>query len=242
MKQYFSIQPYTGLGKSGYRAKFVNRSDRQGRSLGDIAEAAAEKGGDAKSLTYAFERVMDESIAGALETGEIQHLGSYGSLMLNIHGTFAGVDDRFDPARHSLDFRFVPGRALKGLTPQFALENIVSSASFAVNEIGPVGETAPHYGESRYMVRGHQTAINVKNGLMSARDSVCWEVVTSDSPIVTGDFTVLENDAARMVLNWPAGIPAALRKDELTLVFTMHGPLPDGAPQIKRVTVPLYAD
>lgn len=242
MKQYFSLQPFSGFGKSGYRAKFVNRTDRQGRSLGEIAEAAAEKGGDAKSLTYAFERVMDESIAGALETGEIQHLGPYGSLMLNIHGTFAGIDDRFDPARHSLDFRFVPGRAFKGLTPRFALENIVPSAPFAVYEIGPAGEVAPHAGESRYMVRDHQTVINVKNGLMAAGDSVCWEAETADGSVVTGEFSVLENDAARMILAWPAGIPAALRNDRLTLVFTMHGPLPGGAPQIKRVTVAVYSE
>jgi len=244
MKQYFSLQPYSGFGKSGYRAKFVKRTDKQGRDLGAITTAASAKGMmSAEDLRYAFTRVLDEAVRGACETGEIQHLGPYGSLMLNIHGTFDGVDDAFDPERHSLDFRFVPGAALKGHKPGFSLENVVERKGLVIYEIGPVGYPGTSgRGESRHAVRGYAIGANIVRGLLGEGDHVDWAVETAAREIVTGPFTVLENDAARIILAWPSGVPTDLNKDELTIVFTTHGGIPEGTPQVRRVTIPLYAE
>jgi len=240
MKQQFALQPYAGMGKGrpGYRAKIIGRTESQGRCLEDIARAAAKDVMQADLMLLAFRRVMNEAIRGAVETGEIQRFDTYGSLMLNIHGSFDGIDDTFDGKRHSLDFRFVPGAALKGLQPRFSLENVVSRKAPVVYEVAPygnVGQTPA--GLTRYAVRGHAICVTVDAAKMASGGTADWEVETSDRKTVTGRFEIIESDAAHLALAWPTSLPTALRKSEFTLVLTTRNGQCDATPLIRRTTV-----
>ena len=93
-----------GKGKGGWRGKIVGRS---ARSLEDIAAAVAKRTGwSAYQVQSVFTGVMEETIRDAQETGRTQQLGDYGSLKLNLRGRFEGIDDAYDPARHTLAFSF----------------------------------------------------------------------------------------------------------------------------------------
>jgi len=245
MKQEFALQPYSGMGKGqqGYRAKIVKRAKTQGRSLEDIARTVARKRGllDADLLLYGFRQMMNEAISGAVETGEIQHLGDYGSLMMNIHGTFDGIDDKFDAARHSIDIRFVPGVALKGLKPGFELENVVSRKAPVVYEVAPFGYSGDRQnGLSRYAVRGQALGVNVDSANLGQGGFVGWEVETADRRVVSGRFTVIESDAAHFVLAWPSDLPLVLHRDEMTLVVTTRNGRAQCTPLMRRVKVALF--
>ena len=112
-----------GRGKGGWRGKIVGRS---ARSLEAIAEAVAKRTGwSAYQVKSVFTGVMEETIRDAQETGSVQRLGDYGTLRLNLRGRFKGVDDVYDPARHTLAFSFTPGKRLRTCKPAFTLENKV---------------------------------------------------------------------------------------------------------------------
>ena len=246
MKQLFKLVPYAGMGKgeSGYRAKFVNRNGG-GRDLGEIADQAAKSSRlmDRESMLLGFQYIMNEAIRGAVETGEIQRLGDYGALLLDPKGRFYGINDRFDPSRHRVVFRFRKGPAMKDVVPQFEIENVIKGVGLIVYEIAPCGcQWSPKNlaAPKRYAVRGYDLGVNTLHGKLGERDRVLWSVIRDDETVVDGEFTVVENDNGFTRLRWPTDMPTDIRKNQLTVVFVTHGGRDDGTPTERRITLPVY--
>ena len=228
-----------GKGKGGWRGKIVGRSSR---SLEDIAAAVAKRtGGPVYYVQSIFTGFMEEMIRDAGETANIQQLGDYGSLKLNLRGRFEGIDDAYDPARHTLAFSFTPGKRLKTCTPAFVLENRVPSKCIYVDGICGKDNPDPWRGHW-FMIWGHDTLCNGKYVRMSGDDSVTWSCKLADGTVRSGVCDkVFNNTPCTLDFHWPEDIPAEAIGRDIELTFRLRGGEADRTPVIRRRTVRLYA-
>ena len=229
-----------GRGRGGWRGKIVDRSSR---SFEDIAAAVAKRtGGPVYYVQSIFTGFMEEMIRDAGETANIQQLGDYGSLKLNLRGRFEGIDDAYDPARHELAFSFTPGKRLRTCTPAFALENKVQPKCIYVDCICGANNTDPLRGHW-FMIWGHDTRCNGKYVRMSGDDSVTWSCTLADGTEKSGVCDkVFDNTTTTLDFHWPEDIPAEAIGRDIVLTFRLHGGEANRTPVIRRRTVRLYAD
>ena len=228
-----------GRGKGGWRGKIV---DRSARSLEAIAEAVAKRTGwSAYQVQSVFTGVMEETIRDAQETGRTQRLGDYGTLRLNLRGRFKGVDDVYDPARHTLAFSFTPGKRLRTCRPAFTLENKVLPKYINIENVCGKNNPDPWRG-MWFMIWGHDTLCNGKYVRMSGDDSVTWSCTLADGTVKSGVCDkVFDNTTTTLDFHWPEDIPAEAIGRDIELTFRLRGGEADRTPVIRRRTVRLYA-
>ena len=229
-----------GKGKGGWRGKIVDRSSR---SFEEIAAAVAKRtGGPVYYVQSIFTGFMEEMIRDARETANIQQLGDYGSLKLNLRGRFEGVDDVYDPARHELAFSFTPGKRLRTCKPAFVLENRVQPKCIYVDCICGKDNPDPLRGHF-FMIWGHDTLCNGKYVKMSGDDSVTWSCKLADGTEKSGVCDkVFNNTASTLDFHWPEDIPAEAIGRDIELTFRLHGGEANRTSVVRQRTVRLYAD
>lgn len=228
-----------GKGKGGWRGKIVDRSSR---SFEEIAAAVAGRTGwSAYQVQSVFTGFMEETIRDARETGNVQQLGDYGSLKLNLRGRFEGIDDVYDPARHALAFSFTPGKRLRTCKPAFALENRVLPKYINIESV--CGKDSPDSWRGMlFMIWGHDTLCNGQYVKMSGDDSVTWSCKLADGTEKSGACDkVFNNTPCTLDFHWPEDIPAEAIGRDIVLTFRLHGGEPNRTPVIRRRTVRLYA-
>ena len=228
-----------GKGKGGWRGKIVDRSSR---SFEEIAAAVARRTGwSAYQVQSVFTGFMEETIRDARETGNVQQLGDYGSLKLNLRGRFEGIDDVYDPARHALAFSFTPGKRLRTCKPAFALENRVLPKYINIESV--CGKDSPDSWRGMlFMIWGHDTLCNGQYVKMSGDDSVTWSCKLADGAEKSGACDkVFNNTPCTLDFHWPEDIPAEAIGRDIELTFRLRGGEADRTPVIRRRTVRLYA-
>ena len=232
-----SISSAMGKGKRGYRGKIVDRSTR---SFDDIVAAVAKTYGLRKELVKSIVTgFFEEAVEGACENGEIQHIGGYGSLALNLCGRFEGVDDTFDPARHRLEFSFTPDRRLKRRKVRFELENKVPRRQVVIESACGNGP-AVNYGVW-FMLWGKDVLCNGKNVKMVPGDSVAWACTLPDGTERSGPCDVFKNTDTTVDFRWPEDIPTEAVGRDIALTFRLRGGKVENAPVEIVRNVRLYA-
>ena len=229
-----------GKGQGGWRGKIIDRSTR---SFDEITETIARKHGTSPSLARGIlTEFFNDIIENSRETAQLQQLGDFGSLAVNLRGRFKGVDDTFDPERHNVAFVFRPGKMLKNLKPDFVLENAVEAKSVRIENAISSGKAGVERG-TWYMSWGFDTHCNGRYVRMCEGDSVTWSCTLADGTEVSGPCDgIFNNTACTLDFHWPSTIPEAAIGRDITLTFKLRGERADGTPITIRKTVHLYAD
>lgn len=241
MNVQFITRPYSkklGKGEGGYRGRIIGRTSR---SFKEIAEAASSHlGTSAHQVEAVFSEVMDEIIRDACQSARIQNLSDYGSLTLNLHGKFDGIDDRFDPSRHSLEFKFTNGKALKNVRPGFELENITKGAKIELLGMAADPDLFGPPVERRFMAWGLDTYCQGSEIQLCEGAAATWACKLADGSTHAGPVEVFNNDKFLLDFRWPSGIPEAAIGRELTLTFRFRGSQADSVPITRQYKVKLY--
>ena len=239
MNVQFHLEPNSraiGNGGGGYRSKIDNRLSR---SFDEVVEGVAKNTGQhpelVKMIAICF---LEEVIRDACTTGNVQKLDDYGSFELNLHGRFEGVNDVYDPKRHTLDMTFKGGRKFKDIEPKFTLVNRVKPETIII--YGAIGKYIQGVSQGYwYMTWGYDTMCNGENVRMYEGDSVTWSVKIGKQEY-SGPCEVYKNSSGTLDFRWPEGIPREAIGRELTLTFRLRGSRPENAPVEIRHHVKLF--
>lgn len=226
-----------GKGAGGYRGRITGRPD--GRTLDEIAAAVAQRSAcTAAQIKCIFTDVWDEVLRDACRTGRSQCLGDFATLALNLHGRFDGIDDHFDPKRHTLKFTLTPGRKLRKPATTFEIENVIKSPQIVIHSI--VGEFDGRIlPEDRYMIWGRETLCTGVYLLLKEGTIPTWSCKLADRTECSGALDVCENDTCVLNFRWPAEIPEAAIGQTVTLHFTFRGKEDDSVPVSREYAVHL---
>jgi len=218
---YFSLDPIpNGLSKDGrslgYKARMHPRETLDLRTILENDDQCRRVGPD--MLAHHLEMALNAVKREALRSGSICRVGDFFTAEVNVTGRFDGEDDRFDPERgHGLAFSLKLGKAFKALKPDEIGLQPVNECRPRFARIGNALSLGVATARSNRLVHGRDISIVGANLDFLDGDEALWEVqlpgeLDADrkwirGETLTGRFEVLESDATRMVVKWPADIP-----------------------------------
>ena len=219
----------------GYKAKMCARTTVG--VLDVIKEAASALNLSPRMLALHFKAVMDAILEYAATTGRICRAGDYFTVEPHVRGMFDGIDDTFDPARgHAVALTLKPGRKLKTPKTDLVPENECRPCMAKISNVLSVD--AGLAAKCNRLVFGHDLSVVGWNLVLLDGDAATWKVKL-DGETLSGEFEVLENDTARLLLKWPEAIPPSAVGHKLEFALASRGGNPAAVRRTVKATWPI---